>query len=529
MEASGPIGGVVVVALAADGRSLGLGQLGVGHATFRIEPGHASIGHGHLADLRAHGRGSDSQQFVLQRGDSQVGGVAVDPGAAAPAQACIPEHLGGVQGLDVDGFQRRLEFLRHQLPKHRVGAAALVHGRGRDRDGPVRIDGHEGVALAPQGQPLGNRHATPGVGALGSAIAGLRDGLVQGLLGLDVVQDVAGGRLVAVMHQVDLPELHRIHAQFLRHRVHLALGGEEALRIARRPHVSARDLVGVHHALFAQVVRHVVRASRLLSAEEKPDGLEGAVGAAVEDEVEVVRHDPAVPLDPGAHPDGAGVARVPGHELLVVIHDHLHRAPALPGQCIGHGNVHEVALAAEVAADVAGMDHQALERHLERSGKLLAQGERGLAAGPDLRRPRRVHAHQTGVGLDVTLVHGLGVERVLDDDLGLVESLLDVPLAPGKVHEGVGGRLQRGHEALITHDVRMDQRSRRLDRLQRVQNRIEILVFHLDEIHRPFRRLLAVGGHRRHLLAHEAHHVLRQDGTCRTDAGRSSARPHRPP
>ena len=226
----------------------------------------------------------------------------------------------------------------------------------------------------------------------------------------------------------------------------------------------------------------------------------------------MVRHDPAVPLDPGAHLDAAGMARVPGHELLVVVHHHLHRTPALARQRVGHGHVHEVALAAEVAADVAGMDHQAFERYLQRLGKLLAQGERSLAAGPELRRARRIHAHHAGVGLDVALVHGLRVERVLHDDVGLAEPLLDVPLAPGQVHEGVGGRFQRGHEALVVHHVRMDQRRRRLDRLQWVQHRLQILVFHLDELRRAFGGLLAVGRHRRHLLAHEADHVLRQDG-----------------
>jgi len=67
-------------------------------------------------------------------------------------------------------------------------------------------------------------------------------------------------------------------------------------------------------------------------AVEKRIGLKRPVGAAVEDEVHVVRDDGAVLLDARFHVDDRGMPGIAGDKLFVVIHYQLDRPARLLGQ-----------------------------------------------------------------------------------------------------------------------------------------------------------------------------------------------------
>ena len=181
--------------------------------------------------------------------------------------------------------------------------------------------------------------------------------------------------------------------------------------------------------------------------------------------------------------DDGSVARVAGDELLVVVHDDLHRpAAALLRQRVAQGDVHEVALAAEVAADVARMHHDGLGVHLHCGGYLAADAVGHLAARPDLGRARlRVGLGHAGMGFDVGLVNLGRSEGVLDDDVRLLEPLLDVALFPVDVDHPVGGAVELLRQPLVGVDVRVQQRRRGLHGLHRIEHRVHFLVLHLDE------------------------------------------------
>ena len=80
---------------------------------------------------------------------------------------------------------------------------------------------------------------------------------------------------------------------------------------SRRAHVSTRHLVGVDDRLLHLDVGDVVRAQRGERGAEDDPGLRlaGRVGAAIEDQLAVVRHDPTIIHDTVRSltmPDGAG-------------------------------------------------------------------------------------------------------------------------------------------------------------------------------------------------------------------------------
>ena len=97
-------------------------------------------------------------------------------------------------------------------------------------------------------------------------ITGIVQRPFEGLGGFDVV-DLFPRRIdVAIAHEIFLPELDRIHLEFLRDQIHLALVGEESLRIAGRAHMAARNLVGVDHVLFDERVGNIIRPGRQVRA-----------------------------------------------------------------------------------------------------------------------------------------------------------------------------------------------------------------------------------------------------------------------
>src|SRR3990170_6317206 len=118
---------------------------------------------------------------------------------------------------------------------------------------------------------------------------------------------------------------------------------------------------------------------------EKGVGLKGAIGTAVKNKLHMVRDQRAVLFDSGLYLDNRGVPWIAGHKLLTVIHDHLDRPAALPGEEVADRDIHEIALAAEVSADVNRMDHQLFRGDSNGIGDLFPYRVGHFTARPDLR------------------------------------------------------------------------------------------------------------------------------------------------
>ena len=106
-------------------------------------------------------------------------------------------------------------------------------------------------------------------------------------------------------------------------------------------------------------------------------------------------------------------------------------------QVVAQRRVHERALAAKVAPDAAGVHHDALFIHAPDRGQLFPQGVGVLVVDPEMNLSGVLGVHHAGVGFDVGLVHELGVEGVLEDEVSLGEPLVNVALSPGDVGEHV--------------------------------------------------------------------------------------------
>ncbi len=275
--------------------------------------------------------------------------------------------------------------------------------------------------------------------------------------------------------------------------------------------MAAGNFVGVNHMFFEKYVRNLVRSSRQVRAIEKGVGLESAVGAAVEDEIHMMRHQGAVFFYTGFDLDDRGVARIAGGEFFLVIHHQLYRPSGFFGQEINHGEIHEIALAAEIAADINGIKVEFFLRQLERVGDLLAHAVGHFAARPELRRAVGRRADDAGMRLDVTLMHHRRGKSVLDDDVRLAKAGLEIAFAPGDIDKIVGRLLQRLGQPLVVHDIGMKKFRARLERFHRVEQRLGFFVFDFDEIQRLFGDNFAVRRHRRNFFADETHFAVGQD------------------
>ena len=98
---------------------------------------------------------------------------------------------------------------------------------------------------------------------------------------------VPGDRLVPGAQGVVPAQGQGIHLQPLRQPVHLALAGEDDLRLAEAAEGAAGDLVRAHHARVHLHVGHAIGAAGVHGAAEEDHGRERRVGAAVEEVVDL--------------------------------------------------------------------------------------------------------------------------------------------------------------------------------------------------------------------------------------------------
>ena len=196
------------------------------------------------------------------------------------------------------------------------------------------------------------------------------------------------------------------------------------------------------------------------------DRRQRAVGAAVEDQVDLLGHDPAVTHGARAVPDDGRMPLGGGGQVLMAVVDHAHRSVDAPGEQGGmDGDERGVLLLAAESAAGLGLDDDgsaAVEREcpLER----LVHVVRALQ--------RAGHGHAAvlprdgdhGLVLDVELLLVADPVGALDDDLGLGEAGLQIALGHRVLGEDLG-RGQRVEDRLEPFGPRMDASPRFAQRL----------------------------------------------------------------
>ena len=129
--------------------------------------------------------------------------------------------------------------------------------------------------------------------------------------------------------------------------------------------------------------------------------------------------------------------------------------------------------------------------------------------------PKRVGRREGAESLHGRGLRGLAVVGALKDDVALGEGLVQITKVAGTAAHQVAGHIaalreHKGHVALgVDHDVV-------IERLGKVEQRLEHLVVNLDELERLVGSLLGLGSDDRHLLVLVAHKVLENQAVVGT-------------
>ena len=256
-------------------------------------------------------------------------------------------------------------------------------------------------------------------------------------------------------------------------------------------------------------VLELVRPERVHRGHLREEAALAAVGALVEHEPCLARDERAVGAGAGLELDHHPLATVPdGDELLAAGEDELDGAARCTGERCHVALEVEVALGAEAAAE-EGHDHAHVRlRDLQRLGD--------AAAGRVGHLRRRPHRHLVALPLrhdrarlDRDAVHRVGHVAALDDDVGVGERGVDVPLHDRRVAERVVVTTER-LRALVRLPVGMDERRVVGQRRLEIGHDGQRLVVDLDQRRRLLRDLRRRRRDPRDDIALEANGVLRE-------------------
>ncbi len=103
--------------------------------------------------------------------------------------------------------------------------------------------------------------------------------------------------------------------------------------------------------------------------------------------------------------------------------------------------------------------------------------------------------------LQISLVHHLGFEPVLDDHVRLLKTGTDIALSPGHVNEEITRRVKLSRKSPVRQDRWMKQRRCRLHGHQRIEERLHRLIVNFNELNRPLGGFLALGGNPRYFFS----------------------------
>ena len=164
-------------------------------------------------------------------------------------------------------------------------------------------------------------------------------------------------------------------------------------------------------------------------------------------------------------------------------------------------------LGAKAAADARLNNLYLRLRNVERLRDHAAHVEGHLRRGGHRDAPKRVGRREGAEGLHGRGLRGLAGVGALKYDVALGEGLVQIAIIAGTAAHQVASdvaalREHKGHVALgVDHDVV-------IERLGKIEQRLEHLVIDLDELERLVGGLLSLGGDDRHLLVLVAYEVL---------------------
>ena len=376
-----------------------------------------------------HQVGSPFDELSDYHGRSACGRRA---GVGNPGCVGIPEddfldgdlkHVG--RDLGKDGVET-LAHLRLAAEDLNRSVLELVELRPGLDDRLLSVSG-EGSAVVVEGDSYSSSLSPLVLFALPLVIAGLHD-LLQHLGDHDALDDLAVGACrVALLDEVALLVLKRVNALHLGYVAQVRLDCEQGLRCAEAPERAAWERVGRHSQSDAPDVGEAVAPRDVEAAPLKDDEAGGKVASYVVADGAVHGYDVAVLVKAGLEDDLGRMALDGVLYVLLPVEEHAHALLHYMGRKKKRSaeDIGEVLLASEGSAcgglsydDLVGCDVQN-----RRDG--LGDVERALGACVD--DVVAILRHAAGsVGLEVDVLLETGFDRLRDDLVGLLESLVHV-------------------------------------------------------------------------------------------------------
>src|SRR5262249_1733031 len=137
--------------------------------------------------------------------------------------------------------------------------------------------------------------------------------------------------------------------------------------------------------------------------------LHRAVGAAVPKSPDLPRHQRSISSHPRLDDNDRCMARIPGHELFAIGHNHAYRTAGSLRQAVTEGEVHERSLTSKVTAYRADVNDNFFRGDTDRIRKTLLGLIRRLVTYPDMDNSRFfIDRKDARMRLQVGLMHMLG-------------------------------------------------------------------------------------------------------------------------
>ena len=454
-----------------------------------------------LAEPRAH-----LMRALLEDLPDDHAGARRDRGPAV-------RHARRVRLCDLHELVGHAERVGDDLRVHRARALPDLrtpgrdpHAGGRELEPRARLE----IALAAPRESramVEEREADRPVGAFVlTALAvevGAAHRLLEDQMGAAVVAErLARGSGVAGPQCVLPPELHRVHPQRLGDALHLHLHRELRLRRAEAAEGAVGRRVREDRAPVDRDVVAAVRTGRVDAAARQHHRTQRDIGTAIEEHVDLHRHQATVARDARPVPHDRGMPLGRGDHVLDAIVDDLHRPTRLEREerRVPRRDRGELLLAAEAAAGLR-LDHSGRVRRAEERLERLERVEGTLDRAMD--RDAAILRHRDHpVGLDVDVLLVAGVIRALDHDIRARHRRGGVTLGdrdPLELLRGPRGVKERG--LLLVLDDHARRMKRLLVRVRQQEDRFadvpdlafdeEGLVM-LDEVHDLRARHVAV-------------------------------------
>jgi hypothetical protein len=311
----------------------------------------------------------------------------------------------------------------------------------------------------------------------------------------------SGSDLVATA-QIDA-----VDAELARELVELRLGSERDLGHAEAAKRAEAQFVGVGDAAAGANVGNAVRAALHQQRIAEDARAVVAVGAAVEQDLDLARDERAVAASAGPDADRERMARPHRLEILLTRQDHSHRPARLHRQQHHRRLDVRLHLVAEAGADARRQAAQLGHRQAERFADARLHAKNRLVRRPQRDAARGLDLGQGADRLQRDVRLGLGGEGRLDDGVAAGPRRVDVAAAE------LGARAQvavgAGVEDLdVFRRALVDQRRAGCERRRRIDDRSQLFVVDPDQARGLARDRLAVGGHRGDDLADVAHLAL---------------------